>query len=74
MTTLDIKSIENIKEVCDFYLAELKKGSENDELDVDALIKLLEVTANLTTINASVLADHEIPINLDKIVPLSNVI
>ena len=57
MNTLTCDQVSNIKLMNDIYIASIHADLENAEMDGETLMKVLEITCNITIINAMVLAE-----------------
>ena len=57
MNTLTCDQVSNIKLMNDIYIASIHADLENAEMDGETLMKVLEMTCNITIINAMVLAE-----------------
>ena len=58
MNTLTCDQVSNIKLMNDIYIASIHADLENAEMDGETLMKVLEMTCNITIINAMVLAEN----------------
>jgi|TARA_B110000438_G_C15361117_1_gene456341 hypothetical protein len=56
MNTLKTDEVSNLKLMMDIYIKSIHKDLENAEMDGEMLMKVLEMTTNLTILNAMALA------------------
>ena len=52
MNILTRDQVSNMKLLTDFYIKSIHKDLENAEIDGETLMKVLELTCNLTLLNA----------------------
>ena len=57
MNTLTKDQVSNMKLMMDIYIQSIHNDLENAEMDGETLMKVLEMTTNLTMLNAMALAD-----------------
>ena len=57
MNTLTSDQVSNMKLMMDIYIKSIHNDLENAEMDGETLMKVLEMTCNLTMLNAMTLAD-----------------
>ena len=57
MNILTKDQVSNMKLLTDFYIKSIHKDLENAEMDGETLMKVLEMTTNLTILNAMALTD-----------------
>jgi hypothetical protein len=57
MNTLTSDQVSNMKLMMDIYFKSIHNDLENAEMDGETLMKVLEMTTNLTMLNAMTLAD-----------------
>ena len=57
MNTLTKDQVSNMKLMMDIYFQSIHNDLENAEMDGETLMKVLEMTTNLTMLNAMTLAD-----------------
>ena len=57
MNILTRDQVSNMKLLMDFYIKSIHEDLENAEMDGETLMKVLEMTCNLTMLNAMTLAD-----------------
>jgi|TARA_B100000929_G_C15191980_1_gene312611 hypothetical protein len=55
MNILTKDQVSNMKLLTDFYIKSIHKDLENAEMDGETLIKVLEMTCNVTILNAMAL-------------------
>ena len=57
MKTLTTDEVSNMKLMMDIYINSIHQDLENAEMDGETLMKVLEMTSNLTMLNAMCLAE-----------------
>ena len=57
MNTLTSDQVSNMKLMMDIYFKSIHSDLENAEMDGETLMKVLEMTTNLTILNAMALTD-----------------
>jgi hypothetical protein len=57
MNILTKDQVSNMKLLNDIYIASIRADLENAEMDGETLMKVLEMTCNLSILNAMVLTD-----------------
>ena len=57
MNILTKDQVSNMKLLTDFYIKSIHKDLKNAEMDGETLMKVLEMTTNLTILNAMALTD-----------------
>ena len=57
MNILTKDQVSNMKLMMDIYIQSIHNDLENAEMDGETLMKVLEMTTNLTMLNAMALAD-----------------
>ncbi len=57
MNTLTKDEVSNMKLMMDIYIKSIHQDLENAEMDGETLMKVLEMTSNLTMLNAMCLAE-----------------
>ena len=59
MNILTKDQVSNMKLLTDFYIKSIHKDLKNAEMDGETLMKVLEMTTNVTLLNAMALTDIE---------------
>ena len=59
MNILTRDQVSNMKLLMDFYIKSIHEDLENAEMDGETLMKVLEMTTNVTLLNAMALTDIE---------------
>ena len=59
MNILTKDQVSNMKLLMDIYIKSIHKDLENAEMDGETLMKVLEMTCNVTILNAMALTDIE---------------
>ena len=57
MNTLTKDQVSNMKLMMDIYIQSIHNDLKNSEMDGETLMKVLEMTTNLTMLNAMALTD-----------------
>ena len=66
MKTLTTDEVSNMKLMMDIYIKSIHQDLENAEMDGETLMKVLEMTSNLTMLNAMTLAELKETTNAEK--------
>ena len=66
MNTLTKDEVSNLKLMMDIYISSINTDLDNAEMDGETLMKVLEMTTNLTILNAMTLAELKETKNAEK--------